>query len=156
MYINDIHILYYVLFCILGAISGLITSWCIKRMPEHKKVISKDFFKGNKINYILIILIIIIYLALLMLYGIKKQFLQNIDLIKYTILTPMLIIAFVIDYKYQIIPNRLNLTIFEVGLVFAFISGLYSMNLMTEALLRNANRWRNILNNNIDWRTGCR
>ena len=36
----------------------------------------------------------------------------------------MLISLFAIDYKLQIIPNRLNLTIFEVGLVFAFLYGL--------------------------------
>ena len=40
------------------------------------------------------------------------------------ILTPMLLSAYVIDYKLQIIPNRLNLTMFEVGLVIAFLYGL--------------------------------
>ena len=135
MYLNNVHILYYVLFCILGIISGQISAWCIKRMPEHKKVISKDFFKEFKPNYILMILTVIIYLILLTINGIKEQFLSNIQLIKYTILTPMLISAFVIDYKYQIIPNRLNMTIFEVGLVSTFISGLFNMNLVTNALL---------------------
>ena len=135
MYLNNVHILYYVLFCILGLISGQISAWCIKRMPEHKKVISKDFFKEFKPNYILMILTVIIYLILLTINGIKEQFLSNIQLIKYTILTPMLISAFVIDYKYQIIPNRLNMTIFEVGLVSTFISGLFNMNLVTNALL---------------------
>lgn len=156
MYINNIHILYYVLFCVLGVISGQISAWCIKRMPEHKKVITKEIFKEFKINYPLMIITVIIYLALLVLCGIKNQFLQNIQLIKYTILTPMLIIALVIDYKYQIIPNRLNLTIFELGLIFAFISGLYSMNLMTNALLRNGIWRRSIPNNNTNWRTCCR
>ena len=135
MYLNNVHILYYVLFGILGIISGQISAWCIKRMPEHKKVISKDFFKEFKPNYILMILTVIIYLILLTINGIKEQFLSNIQLIKYTILTPMLISAFVIDYKYQIIPNRLNMTIFEVGLASTFISGLFNMNLITNALL---------------------
>ena len=36
----------------------------------------------------------------------------------------MLLSAFVIDYKLQIIPNRLNLTMFEIGLVIAFLYGL--------------------------------
>ncbi len=156
MYINNIHILYYVLFCILGVISGQISTWCIKRMPEHKKVITKEIFTEFKINYPLMIITVVIYLALLVLCGIKNQFLQNIQLIKYTILTPMLIIALVIDYKYQIIPNRLNLTIFEVGLVFAFISGLYSMNLMTNTILRNGIWWRSIPNYNINRRFSCR
>ncbi len=135
MYLNNIHILYYVLFCVLGAISGQVASWCIKRMPEHKKVLSKDFFKEFKPNYVLMIINILLYLAILILSRVKNEFLNNIQLIKYTILTPMLISAFAIDYKHQIIPNRLNLTIFEVGLVFAFLSGLYNINLMTNAIL---------------------
>ena len=135
MFLNNTHILYYVLFSILGLISGQIVAWCIKRMPEHKPLLSKEFFKEFKPNYILMIITAIIYLVLLYMYGIKSQFLNNLQLLKYTILTPMLIIALVVDYKYQIIPNRLNMTIFEVGLVFAFISGLFSMNLLTDALL---------------------
>lgn len=135
MYLNDIHILFYVLFCILGIISGQVSSWCIKRMPEHKTVITKDFFKEFKIDYKLIIITVIIYMLLLVTHGIKNQFLTNLELIKYTILTPMIISAFVIDYKHQIIPNRLNLTIFEVGLASCIVSGMYSMNLMTNALL---------------------
>lgn len=135
MFLNNTHILYYVLFTILGLISGQIVAWCIKRMPEHKPLLSKEFFKEFKPNYILMIITAIIYLVLLYMYGIKSQFLNNLQLLKYTILTPMLIIALVVDYKYQIIPNRLNMTIFEVGLVFAFISGLFSMNLLTDALL---------------------
>ena len=35
----------------------------------------------------------------------------------------MLISVFAIDYKEQIIPNRLTLILFEVGLLFAFING---------------------------------
>lgn len=135
MFINNINILYYVLFCILGIISGQLASWCIKRMPEHKKIISKDFFKELKPDYILIIVTVILYLAMLSMYGIKSQFLNNINLIKYTILTPMLLVALIVDYKYQIIPNRLNMTIFEIGLIFAFLSGFYSLNLMTNVLL---------------------
>ena len=65
-----------------------------------------------------------IYVALLYFYGIKNTFIANLDLIKFAILTPMLLSAFVIDYKLQIIPNRLNLTMFEIGLVIAFLYGL--------------------------------
>lgn len=135
MYLYNIHILFYVLFCILGIVAGQISSWCIKRMPEHEKVISKDYFKEFKIDYKLIIITVILYLVLLVMHGIKNQFLENLQLIKYIILTPMILIAFVIDYKHQIIPNRLNLSIFEVGLASAIISGMYSMNLITNALI---------------------
>ena len=47
----------------------------------------------------------------------------------------MLIAAFVIDYRKQIIPNRLTLTMFEVGVIFTFISGLTSMNLFIDSIL---------------------
>lgn len=156
MYLYNIHILFYVLFCILGIIASQIAAWCIKRMPEHKKIISKDFFKEFKINYILMIITVILYLVLLVMHGIKNQFLSNLQLIKYTILTPMLLIAFVIDYKHQIIPNRLNLTIFEVGLASALVSGLYSMNMMTDALIGMLVRRRSIPNNNPNRRINCR
>lgn len=150
MYLNDVHILFYVLFCVLGVISGQIASWCIKRMPEHKKVLSKDFFKEFKIDYKLMIITAIIYLVLLTMYGIRNQFLNNLQLIKYIILTPMLISAFVIDKKYQIIPNRLNLTIFEIGLGTSIISGLFSLNLMTDALLGMLVRRRRFSNYNVN------
>ncbi len=156
MYLYNIHILFYVLFCILGIIAGQISSWCIKRMPEHKKVITKEFFTEFKIDYSLIIITVILYLALLVMHGIKNQFLTNLQLIKYTILTPMLIAAFVIDYKHKIIPNRLNLSIFEVGLASCIVSGMYNMNLMTNALLGLAVRRRCFSSYNINWRTNCR
>ena len=156
MYLYNIHILFYVLFAVLGIVGGQIASWCIKRMPEHKSVISKDFFKEFKVNYLLIIITVIIYMVLLLMYGIKNQFLNNLQLIKYTILTPMIIAAFVIDYKHQIIPNRLNLTIFEVGLASAFVSGLYSMNLLTDALLGMLARWWSISYYNFNWGISCR
>ena len=140
MYLYNIHILFYVLFCILGIVAGQISSWCIKRMPEHEKVISKDYFKEFKIDYKLIVITVILYLVLLVMHGIKNQFLENLQLIKYIILTPMIIIAFIIDYKHQIIPNRLNLSIFEVGLASMIISGMYSMNLITNAVLGMAVR----------------
>ena len=45
--------------------------------------------------------------------GILYTFGVSIDLFKYLALVPMLLSAFCIDLKLQIIPNRLNLTIFE-------------------------------------------
>ena len=47
----------------------------------------------------------------------------------------MLLSAFVIDYKLQIIPNRLNLTIFEIGLIFAFIYGLSDVAITLNMIL---------------------
>ena len=139
MYINDVHIGYYLVVAILGLIVGELVNWANKRLPEYKKVISKDIiteYKMNfKPNYILIILTAIIYALLLYVYGIKDTLIANFDLIKFMILTPMLLSAFVIDYKLQIIPNRLNLTIFEIGIIFAFLYGLSDVAITINMLL---------------------
>ena len=128
MYINDVHILYYVVVAIFGLFVGEFVSWANKRLPEYKKVFTKEFFTEMKLdfkpNYILMLVTSAIYVTLLYRFGLKETLIANLDLIKFMVLTPMLLSVFVIDYKLQIIPNRLNLTIFEVGIVFAFLYGL--------------------------------
>ena len=153
MYINDVHIAYYVAALIIGMIVGQIVDWVNKRLPEYKKVISKDIIHEYKLNfkpnYILMLITAVIYVGLVYVFGIKETLIANLDLIKFLILTPMLLSVFVIDYKLQIIPNRLNLTIFEVGFVFAFLYGLSSVAITINMLLGMLARWRNFLNYNI-------
>ena len=119
MYINDLHILTYVIAGIIGLIMGQLVDWCNLRLPEYKKIFSKDFFKeylkNCKPKYILMVIVAVSYIALLYFKGL------TIDTIKYMVLIPMLLVAFVIDYRLQIIPNRLTLTIFEFGLIFTFL-----------------------------------
>lgn len=128
MYINDVYIVYYVVALLLGLVVGELIGWLNDRLPEEKKVFSKDFFIEHKINfkphYILMLITSIIYIGLVYKFGIKDTIVANLDLIKYAILTPLLLSAFVIDYRLQIIPNRLNLTIFEIGIIFTFLYGL--------------------------------
>ena len=139
MYYNDVHLGYYIVVSILGLFIGELVNWMNKRLPEEKPVITrgalKEYKKQFKPNYILMFLTSIIYIALVYKFGIKDTFIENLDLIKYLILTPMLISAFVIDYKLQIIPNRLNLTIFEIGLVFTFIYGLSNVAISINMIL---------------------
>lgn len=140
MYINNIHILYYVALIFLGIITGQLTDWAIKRMPEYKKVFSKDIFKEYKKefkpNYILIEINCIINVALLYILGWNNTSLvSNTELIKYLIITPMLLTAFVIDYKLQIIPNKLNLTLLEVGIIFMLVNGIFDINMAVNMLL---------------------
>lgn len=128
MYINDVYIVYYVIALLLGLVVGELVGWLNDRLPEEKKVFSKDFFIEHKINfkphYILMLITSIIYIGLVYKFGIRDTIVANLDLIKYAILTPLLLSAFVIDYRLQIIPNRLNLTIFEIGIIFTFLYGL--------------------------------
>ena len=122
-----------------------------KRLPEYKKVFSLDLFKEYKKefkpNYILMIIMSILYIGILYKYGIQNTFIQNLDLIKYLILAPMLFSVIIIDYKYQIIPNRLNLTMFEIGLIFAFLYGFsneaISINMFVGMLVRSRNFFSN-------------
>ena len=126
MYINDIHILTYHVTGVIGLFVGQFIDWCNLRLPEYKKIFSKDFFKeylkNAKPKYILMVIVAILYIALLYFKGI------HIDTLKYMLLIPMLISAFLIDLKLQIIPNRLTLTIFETGLVFTFAETLLATN----------------------------
>ncbi len=139
MYFNDVHIMYYVLAVVIGLISGQFLDWVNKRLPEYKKVFSMDFFKeykkAFKPNYVLCIVNAVINVVILYACGIGDTFIANLDLIKFLVLTPMLLCVFVIDYKLQIIPNRLNLTMFEIGLIIAFIYGLSNVAISINMIL---------------------
>lgn len=139
MYFNDVHIGYYIVATILGLFVGEFVNWMNKRLPEYKSVFSKEFFIEHKINfkpnYILMFITAVIYVALVYKFRVHDTVIANLDLIKFMILTPMLLSAFIIDYKLQIIPNRLNLTMFEIGLVFAFIYGLSNVAITINMLL---------------------
>ena len=133
MYINNINILYYLLIGIIGLGVGQFVSWCTVRTPDYSKVFVKDFFslylKNEKPKYIYMTVTAVIFIGLLYLYGFQLKTLA------YMILFPMLLCAFVIDYRLKIIPNRLNLTIFEVGLVYTFLEGIININIAIDMLL---------------------
>lgn len=137
--INNVHILVYVIFGMVGIFVGKLVAWMNLRLPEEQKIFSKDFFEENKKgipgSYIGMILMAILYVLLLRRFGIGDTFLQNLDLIKFVVLMPMLLSSFMIDLKHRILPNRLNLTIFELGLIFTFIYGIQNINMAKDMLL---------------------
>ncbi len=132
-YINDIHILIYVLLAFIGGIIGQFVDYMNVAFLNDRKILAKhtyeEYKKIRKINYPIIIINAIAYIALL--YNFKI----SLNLFRFAILIPMLISAFIIDYKIQIIPNRLNLSIFETGLIFTFIFGMQNLNLAKDMLL---------------------
>ena len=138
MYINDTHIGFYLIAAILGLAVGQFVDWIKERLLENKKVFSGDIIRRYKIdfrpNYALMLITSVIYVLLIYKFGIQDKFIGSLDLIKYLILTPMLLAVFVIDYKSQIIPNRLNLTIFEIGLVIAFLFGISNIAITIDML----------------------
>ena len=140
MYFNNIHIIFYLIIAIIGFVVGKFVAWCNLRFPEEKKIFSKDFFKENKEgnikgSYIMMIITAAFYMALLYKFGFNPEFIKNLDLIKFLILTPMLISSFAIDLKHRILPNRLNMTMFEIGLIFVFIYGINNLNIATDMVL---------------------
>ncbi len=135
MFINDINIFYYVGIGLLGLLVGRFIGVANKNLPEHKKIISfeviKNYLKNTNPNYYIMVIISVLYIALLRIIGIEDK----LELIGSIILTPILISAFCIDYKLQIIPNRLSLTLWEIALVFSFIRGLENLNVAIEMWL---------------------
>lgn len=133
VYINDVHILFYVLFAFIGGFIGQVIDYLNIAFLNERKVISKESFKKYKetfkVNYKLIVVNSCLYVALLYKFG------MNLDFLRFAILAPMLISAFIVDYKIQIIPNRLNFTMFEVGIIFAFIFGIQNLNLAKDMFL---------------------
>ncbi|MCI9039750.1 MAG: prepilin peptidase [Clostridia bacterium] len=137
MYINDIHILIYVAVGVAGLLIGQFIDWCNKRLPEYKKILSKEFFteymRHFKPNYLLMIVTASMYLGLLYTFNI------SLDFFKYAILIPMFLSAFCIDLKLQIIPNRLTLTVLETGLLFTFLNVMMNtgtgINTITNSVL---------------------
>jgi len=135
MYINEIHILWYVFFGMIGLVVGQLIDWCNIRLSEYKKVFSRDFFKEYLKNcspkYLLMVIVAISYVMLLYSLGF------SISTLKFAFLIPMLISAFIIDYKLQIIPNRLTLSIFEFGLIFTFLEALLTVNVGINIFIDN-------------------
>ena len=135
MFIDNIHIFWYVGIGILGLIVGRFVELLNQNLPEHKKIFSsqeiKIFLKTTNPDYILMIITSVLYIGLLRLIGLEDK----IELLQYVVLTPMLISAFCIDYKLQIIPNRLTLSLLEVGIVFSFLRGINNLNIAVEMWL---------------------
>lgn len=139
MYFNDVHILYYTLFAIIGGIIGQFVDYCSRCFLKEQKIFANESVKKYKRvilpNYWLILITAFGFICLLYKFGINSTLSENLDLIKYIILLPMLECAFIVDLKEQIIPNRLNLLIFEIGLVFVFLHGFVNINIALNMLL---------------------
>lgn len=86
-------------------------------------------------NYALIMVMVMSYIALIYKFGIHSDMAMNLNLIKYMLLIPMLLCAFYVDLKEQIIPNRLNLLMFEIGFVFVILNGFSNINVAINMIL---------------------
>lgn len=107
---------------------------------NNEKIIEKGSLKRFKREFVphyrLMTLMFILYIVLLYVCGIDETWHTSIKLVSYFALIPMIVCAFIIDWKKQIVPNRLVLTIFETGLLVTFFEGIVSKTGMTFALNR--------------------
>ena len=133
MYINNIHILSYFFIGLFGMFLGQFMNWVNIRFAHHKKVFCKELFTqynpNQKLNMFLIFSTMMLYVAILYLFGI------SLTTLKYLLLTPLLISILVIDFKERIIPDRLILILFEIGMVFSIIEGFGSLNIFVDKIL---------------------
>lgn len=132
MFIGSVHIFYYVAIGLLGLFIGRLIPLINENLAQHKKIfdteIIKEYLKISNINYVIMLITAILYIALLRVIGME----DIVELLQFLVLTPMLISAFYIDFKSQIIPNRLTLTMLEVGVVFSFLRGINNLNIAIE------------------------
>ena len=75
------------------------------------------------------------YVGILYKQGNPNTYIKVLDLIKFLVLTPMLINSFLIDLKHRILPNRLNMLMFEIGIIFAFLYGISNISIAQNMLL---------------------
>lgn len=140
MYFNDIHILIYLAVGFMALVVGEIIGLVNERLMNNEKVFEKGSLKKFKREFVphyrLMILMFCLYVGILYSCGIKKNWHSNIELVSYYVLLPLLICIFRLDLKKQIIPNRLVLTIFEIGLGITFFEGIVSPTGATFALNR--------------------
>lgn len=143
MYINEIHILAYVITIILGFAIGHTIKFLNEKIIDNKGIFTKqnliqalkNFLKYDKTNYINAAIVIVLYIIVLCKNGLNKEWIENINLIKSLVLIPVLISIIEIDYKEKIIPNRLTLFLFEAGIIFTFIYSVNSLFIARDYLI---------------------
>lgn len=134
MYFNNIHILIYIMFGLIGLLIGHFITLANIKLAEHKKVFSNEIIQDLKIikpNYILMTSNSALFISVLYMIGVENP----IKLIGSLVIIPILLSAFYIDFKKQIIPNRLTLTLFEIGLIYSFALAIGNINSGFEMLL---------------------
>jgi len=133
MYINDISILYYFLVGVAGMLTGQFLDWSMIRLRENKRIVCRAFFNNYlpnmQINNKLIYSMAIINIVLLYFGGF------NLQTLEFLLLAPILLLIFVIDYKDNIIPNRLTLTVFEIGIIFTIIFGYMDFSIVINNII---------------------
>ena len=137
--INGINVYYYFIQIILGIIAGVFSAIGTIRYKDEKRIFSRENFNNIKLEgipklYLNIAANVAIYLILLYFIGIAPTFIANLNLIKYMLITPLLVITFTVDLKIREIPNRVTLFLFEIALINILLLGFINVNLALDAI----------------------
>jgi len=132
MYINNISILYYFFAGLSGMIVGQFTDWLIKRTTNKQKIFCKELFCEYipylRVNSKLVYPMAILYMILLATCGV------SLKLLEYMLISPLLVATLVIDIKQTIIPNRITLMLFEIGIIFTAIFGFDNIDNLLQSV----------------------
>lgn len=142
--INDVPLIIYIISVLVGVVSGVYASWGVERYYDEKTVFSKKFIKriveGIPYMYLCIFFNIFLNLALTYKYGEilngdgTLNIVSLITYIKYITIVPLLIITFIVDLKYEVIPNRVSTILMQLGIIFVVALGLINIMLAKEML----------------------
>ena len=121
----------YIIMSILAIIGGQVLHHLIKKMPPvvAEEITYKEFFKtlfkDFKIDIKYSVILLLLYNSFIYYIG------NNISSYLYAILVIPLLLAFSIDYKYQLIPDETHIVILIVGI----INFILNINLWWDYLL---------------------
>lgn len=83
MYLNDVHIAYYIIVAVLGIIVGQFSDWMTQRATEEKKIFSKDILveykKRFRLNYLSMGITALIYIVILYMRGVSGNLFRKFN-----------------------------------------------------------------------------
>lgn len=83
MYLNDVHIVYYIIVAILGIIVGQFSDWMTHRAIEEKKIFTKDILveyrKRFRPNFWSMGITAVIYLVILYIRGVSGNLFRKFN-----------------------------------------------------------------------------
>lgn len=142
--INKTNIIIYIIAVIASIPAGIFTAWGSLKYYEEKSIFEKGLLKSVKKEtgrYIIALLLNLITFLGLTYYkanflGEEGQILipKLIEYLQLILITPLLLIAFFVDIEYKVIPNRVSMLIFQLGILTTMILGFTNINKFTDAL----------------------
>lgn len=143
--INSINIYMLIIAIIASIPAGIFTAWGAINYYKEETIFQRGMIKSLKKEtgkYLLALLLNLVTFLILTYYkgnifGVEGKILvpKLIEYLKFICVTPLLLIAFLVDAEYKVIPNRVFISILQVGILFSVLSGIYNIHKFTDALV---------------------